>query len=290
LSALTPADRQVMIGSMQQLALNVGATAAPLLGVLLINVSYRLLFYGEAAAALVYAIVAATLLPRRSDAIDAATAADRLTGKPSYLSVIADRRYLVFLAAVFVNALVYAQYVSTLPLFLRDHGQPTSTYGALLALNSVVVIVGQLPATRLVEGWPARTAAVAGVLLTAVGMTLYGPWWGIAGLVVATLVWSVAECVGTPTVFFSYPVQAAPPLLRGRYLGSVQAIFAAGYAVGPSAGVAVWNASGNAVWWWCGVAGAISVVAMWVAIPVTRAGSATRAPGVEIGAGAGAQT
>lgn len=260
LSVVTPPDRQVVIFSMQQLALNVGATSAPLLGVVVIEVSYRLLFWGEATAAIAYAIIAAVVLPRHTAAPEAA-ARDESQRRGSYLSVLADRRYLVFLLAMLLNAVIYAQYLSVLPLSLRQRGLPTAVYGALLAFNSIIVIVGQLPVTGLVQGWPPYTLAVTGILLTGIGMSLYGPAWGLAGLAVATFAWSIAECVATPTMFFAYPARAAPAGMSARYIGASQAAFQVGYAVGPAAGVLVWRHEGSAVWWLCGLVSVIAAVA-----------------------------
>ncbi|HEY1620894.1 MAG TPA: MFS transporter [Streptosporangiaceae bacterium] len=278
LSVVTPPDRQTMIFSMQQLALNIGATTAPLLGVVFIGISYRLLFVGEASAALIYVLIAAVVLPPdkpRAARAAAAVPGPALAGsgrraRTGYLAVLSDTRYLAFLAAMLLTAVVYAQYLSTLPLFLRSRGLPTALYGGLLALNSVVVIAGQLPVTRVVQHWQARTVVVTGVLLTGAGMCLYGPRWGAAGLVIATLSWSSAECVATPTTFFSYPARAAPAGLRGRYIGLSQASFQVGYAAGPVLGVLMWRHAGTDVWWACG---AVSVAAALIAaggVPVTR--------------------
>lgn len=284
LSVVTPAERQVVIFSMQQLALNVGATTAPLLGVVVIDVSYRLLFWGEAIAAIAYAIIAAVVLPRHALApagqSPAAHVEDHRHG--GYLSVLADRRYLIFLFAMLLNAVIYAQYLSTLPLFLRQRGLPTAVYGTLLAFNSLIVIVGQLPTTSLVKRWPPYTLAVTGIMLTGIGMSLYAPVWGLAGLAVATLAWSVAECVATPTMFFAYPARAAPPGMRARYIGASQAAFQVGYAVGPAAGVLVWRHAGTAVWWLCGL---VSIVASAAAVRGMRAASQRSADTVPAGNG-----
>jgi predicted MFS family arabinose efflux permease len=263
LSAVTPADRQVVIFSMQQLALNVGATTAPLLGVLVIGISYRLLFWGEATAAMLYAVIAALVLPRLpvTPGQSPPPAQPESQRRGSYLSVFGSRRYLLFLAAMLLNAVIYAQYVSTLPLFLRERGLPTVVYGALLAFNSVVVIIGQLPVTRLIQDWPPYTLAVTGILLTGLGMSLYAPAWGLAGLAVATLSWSVAECVATPTMFFAYPARAAPDGMRARYIGASQAAFQVGYAVGPAAGILVWRHAGTSVWWLCGLMSLVAALA-----------------------------
>lgn len=269
LSMIIPPDRRVMIFSMQQLALNVGATTAPLIGIALIAVSYRLLFVGEATAALVYAIIAARVLPRGQPAASRRDGGDRGAGRrpAGYLAVLTDSRYLIFLSAMFLNAVIYAQYLSTLPLFLRQRGLPTAVYGALLAFNSVVVIAGQLPVTKAVQHWQPRVIGATGVLLTGAGMSLYAPPLGLAGLVVATLSWSVAECVATPTMFFAYPAQAAVEGMRGRYIGASQASFQLGYAAGPVLGVLLWRQLGVTVWWICGL---LSVIAAFTALSGMR--------------------
>jgi MFS family permease len=55
LAELTPRQRQTMIFAMSRLALNLGTTAAPLIGVALLTISYDLLFCTEAAAAVGFA-------------------------------------------------------------------------------------------------------------------------------------------------------------------------------------------------------------------------------------------
>ncbi len=63
LTELTPKNRQVMIFAVYRLTMNVGATAAPLIGAALVAISWDLLFIGEALAALAYAAVAIIALP-----------------------------------------------------------------------------------------------------------------------------------------------------------------------------------------------------------------------------------
>ena len=58
-----------MIFAIYRFGLNIGATAAPLLGFALYNLDhqrYTLLFWGEALVALVYAVLALLTLPRRA--------------------------------------------------------------------------------------------------------------------------------------------------------------------------------------------------------------------------------
>ncbi len=268
LSQLIPHERHVMTFAMLRLATNLGTGIGPILGAALVAISYDLLFWGEALAVLVFAGVAAVALrgESRPEAtarkagsapIPAEPAADK---RASYLDVLRDRRYLLFLVAIFVTTMVYIQHLATLPLAVVASGLGTTAYGVLVGLNGFIVIAFELLVARRVQHWTPRAATVAGVALTAVGMSVYGLPWGLVGFVLATTIWSFGETVGYPTLFFAYPAQAGPAHLRGRYIGASNSIFGLGFALGPVVGVAVWNALGSALWMWCGIAGLVAVV------------------------------
>ena len=268
LSELTPKHQQVMIFAVYRLALNLGTTAAPLIGAALISVSYNLLFWGEAVAALGYAAVALLALPVRQPS--PATAAPHgpatgggATGAPAatgYRAVLADRRYALYLVAMLVNATVYVQYLSTLPLAVRGAGLAVGVYSALVALNGLIVITCELVVTKVVQRWQARVVVAAAFALLGGGLACYALPFGVAAFVAGTLVWSLAEIVGGPTMF-AYPAQAAPEALRGRYIGSAHAMFGLGSAIGPVLGVAAWEALGRGVWIACAVACLLGVAA-----------------------------
>src|SRR6185369_12832960 len=116
---LTPPGRLVMMTAMYRLGLNLGTTATPLLGAALLSVSYNLLFWGEALAALIYGVIALVALPRRVRAT--ATATDTQASTESapagrrgqgYLSMLADWRFSFFLLAMFLISAVYCQYTA----------------------------------------------------------------------------------------------------------------------------------------------------------------------------------
>ncbi len=249
LAELTPDDRQVMTFALYRWALNLGTTAAPLVAAVLIAHSYDLLFWVEAATAAGFAVIAAYALPRRVPR-PPGPARERAAG---YREVLADRRFLLYLGALLVNAVVYIQYVCTLPLMLHDHGAPTVWFSLVVALNGFVVITCELPATKVVQTWPARRAAMAGFALLGLGLSLYAGPLGLAVLMAGTALWSLAEIIGGPTMF-AYPGLVAPARLRGRYIALTQLMFALGVAVGPVAGSFAYEVAGDGVWLCFGVA------------------------------------
>ncbi len=255
LSQLTAKERQVMIFALYRWAMNAGTTAAPLMGAALILVSYDLLFWAEAITAICYGVIAAVALPRRQPASTSGLAPKQR----GYRAVLADRRYLLYLLAVLVNATVYIQYVCTLPLTMHDAGLATFWFSGVVALNGFLVISCELLVTKVVQKWPIKVVVATGFALLGGGLSLYALPWGVAIFVAGTLVWTLAEMVGGPTMF-AYPGMVASDELRGRYIGSMQLMFSLGNAIGPGLGVFAYDAIGLNVWWCCGLASLIALV------------------------------
>ncbi len=256
---LTPEPQHVMVFAVYRLAFNLGTTAGPLLGALLITYSYNLMFYVDAATSVGFALFALSL-PHSVPSTDDATAPATGAARRSYLTVLRDRRFMLFMLALFLNAVVYIQQVAVLPLQVTADGHRPALYAALLSLNAVVVIALELLLTKFVQRMPAKLAAALGIGLVGVGMNLYVAGPAVAMFVVATLIWTIGEMVGTPTVS-AYPGQVAPPGLRGRYIAAAAFPMQIGYAVGPVVGVALWTVWPAGVWWGCTIVTVIAVLA-----------------------------
>jgi predicted MFS family arabinose efflux permease len=249
LSELTPDDRQVMIFAMYRFGLNVGTTAAPLIGFALYNLggqSFLLLFWAEAAFALAYAVLAQLTLPARAGT-PAAPAGGGDRSASGYRAVLRDRRYTFYLVATFLNACIYMQYLSTLPLDVVASGVPIFWFTVAVALNGLVVILFELPLTKLSQKLPLKVPIVVSFVLVGIGYAFYGLPLGPAVIIAGTLIWTAAEIIGAPTAF-AYPAIAAQPHLKGHYIGSFQFMFGLGTAVGPAAGGLLYTHLGHGVW------------------------------------------
>lgn len=271
LSELTPQDRQVMIFAMYRFCLNLGAMAAPLVGFALYNAGghrYTLLFWGEAIIALAYATVAALAIPARAGAAapsaaeeqdggDAAAAGEGPAG--GYLDVLRDKRYVMYLLASLTNAIVYVQYVSTLPLAVKDAGVDVFWYTAAVSLNGFVVIAFELGLTKISQKWPVKITVGISFALVGIGVAGYGLPLGAGVLIGATLIWTLGEIIGGPAVF-AYPAIVAPDHLRSRYIGSFQFMFMLGSALGPFIGGVLLVHLGRGVWPVMGALGALASV------------------------------
>lgn len=262
----TPEEQHVMVFAVYRMAFNLGTTAGPLLGALLISYSYDLMFYIDALTSVGFALVALALV--RSSA-PSGIASTEDGSRRSYLAVMRDTRYMLFLLALFLNAVVYIQHTSALPLQLRADGHGSTFYSTLLSLNAFMVICLELLFTKYVQHLPGRVAVALGIGLVGVGMNLYVAGPSMAMFVVATVVWTVGEMIGTPTAS-AWPGRVAPANLRGRYIAASAFPMQIGYAVGPVIGVAAWQASSASVWWMCGLVTVVAVIAILVGMAEPR--------------------
>ncbi|MBW5481406.1 MFS transporter [Streptomyces bambusae] len=271
LSELAGEDRQVMVFAMYRFGLNLGAMAAPLVGFGLFRLghdSYDLLFWGEAAIALAFALLAWRTLPSGRGAVR-----NEGAGSGSYRAVLRDRRFSLYLVATLVHTAVYAQYLSTLPLDVAASGLAVFWYTVAVSLNGFLVIAFELLLTKVTQNWPVRVTVGLAFALLGSGVALYGLPMGPAVIVAGTLVWTLGEIIGGPAIF-SYPAVVAPDHLKSHYLGSFHFAFGLGSAVGPVAGGWLFAELGHSFWF---VLGGASLVATLLALASLR--TPARRPG-----------
>ncbi len=259
LTELVPPSQLVMVTAMYRLCLNLGTTAAPLLGVALVSINYNWLFWAEALAALTYGVIALKYLPRRAKPMHAHAKQEVSEPRSGYGAVLSDWRYVFYLLAVLFIMVVYSQYTAALPLAIVDAGLSLWWYGAVVTLNAAVVVTCEVAATRYVQTWPLRLTAIIGFGLIAIGYGMYAiaiiPFF----LVLGTLIWTASEIIGGPTTF-AYPGIVAPARLRGRYFGAMQSALGIGSTIGPIIGVALWHSVGQLVWIWAAGVGVLSAI------------------------------
>jgi MFS family permease len=270
ITELTPMDRLVMVTAIYRLAFNAGMFVSPVLGAILSRISWDLLFWVEAGSSALFGVFILVALPsgsgRPAPSLDEP---DKPASAPSpapaaettgYLRVLADRTFALFLVALLLNAIVYIQAPSVLALHLNSLGYATTVFGALASLNALMVILLEVPLTKVTQRFEARTAIAVGMALTGIGLSFYSLPLGIAGFVLATVVWTMGEVTASPSMI-AYPGLIAPPAMRGRYIAAATVASQAGYSIGPVVGTAVWAGLGGHVFWLTGVVSAVAIAA-----------------------------
>ncbi|MCP3760477.1 MFS transporter [Streptomyces sp. TBY4] len=235
---------------------NIGTAVAGVLGGFLAAHGYWLLFAVDAGSALVYATVVATRLRE-----PARTAPGKASGGLGYGVVLRDRLMLLLLPLLGIQLFVYSLTEVALPLAVRDSGLSPAVYGALAAVNAVLVVALQPFVTARLSGLPQLPVQAAGSALIAAGVALTGLADSVTGYVVSVVVWSLGE-VAVAGIAASLVADLAPADARGRYQGAFSWTWGLARFGALTLGVTLYTGVGPAVLWWGALAaGLLAAVA-----------------------------
>jgi MFS family permease len=242
---------------------NIGTAAGGILGGFLAAHGYWLLFAVDAGTMLVYAaVVAVRVSERRPAAAEKSKRADgngdghRNGDGVGYGVVLRDRLLMTLLPLSGIQLFVYSLTEVALPLAIHDSGLSPAVYGAMAAVNAVLVVVLQPFATARLAGLPQLPVQCAGGVLIAVGVALTGVADSVTGYAVSVVVWSLGEAavagIGAAVV-----ANLAPAHARGRYQGAYGWTWGVARFAALTLGVAVYTSVGPAALWWSALLGGL---------------------------------
>ncbi|MFJ6939176.1 MFS transporter [Streptomyces sp. NPDC101132] len=221
---------------------NIGTAVAGVLGGFLAERGYWLLFAVDIGSMLVYAAIVATRLAEPPRTVKAADGA-------GYGVVLRDRLALLLLAVLGAQLFVYSLTEVALPLAVRDSGLSPAVYGAMAAVNAVLVVALQPLATARLAGLPQLPVQAAGGVLVAAGVALTGLADGVVGYALSVVVWSVGELV-VAGIAAAVVANLAPAHARGRYQGAYSWVWGTARFAALTLGVAVYTGLSPAALWW----------------------------------------
>ncbi|MFI6395098.1 MFS transporter [Nonomuraea sp. NPDC050540] len=236
-------------------AANLGFSVATVSAGVLARYGYGLLFWINAAAS----VIAALIVWRRIPETRPATPLQR---RRALLPVLLrDRPMMAMVVLNVAYFTLFLQTFATLPLVMTADGHGPATYGAVLALNGLLIVIGQPPAVRLLAGRDPSAVLGASMLLVGAGVGLTALVESGAGYAGSVLVWTLGQ-IGVAVMFGATFAALAPADLRGGYMGVASATWSAGAVFGPLAGTALLDHAGRTA---LGAAGAIAGLALFAA-------------------------
>ncbi|SDY06934.1 Predicted arabinose efflux permease, MFS family [Micromonospora pattaloongensis] len=250
-------------------AINLGFACAAVLAGLAAELDYLLLFVVDATttlltAAIIFFKVRETRPVRVPQATGSAPTAPARGGLRTAFS---DRVFLGFVALNLLTALVFLQHISMLPIAMGADGLPAATYGTVIALNGVLIVVGQLFIPRLIRGRRrSHVLALAAVIFGAgFGLTAVADHAWLYALTV--LIWTLGEMLNSPSNS-TLIAELSPSALRGRYQGVFSLSWSVAGFVAPIAGGFVRDHVGDAaLWLGCAAIGAVVAIGHLVSGP-----------------------
>jgi predicted MFS family arabinose efflux permease len=241
-----PEQRKAAV-AVNRLAINLGMSVGPAIGGFLATASLSLLFVVDGSTSLGAGLVLTALLLWRPVAPLRATREAPVHGA----SVLRDPRAIRFLLGLFLVGLVFFQVEGAMPLYLvRDLHYPPSFYGLLFTVNTVLIVLIEVPLNLAMQHWSHRWTITLGAVLFAIGFGSMAWLRSIPGLVGSTVVWTFGEMLAMPASG-AYATDIAPPGRSGEYAGAYSSTFSLAMLVGPWAGTIV-LAERGATALWCG--------------------------------------
>ena len=243
LGDLVPPERRIAAFGMYRFAINLGFAAGPATAGFLADRSFFYVFAGDAATSLVYGLVALLFLPHglRSQQSDERPA-------EGLRVALRDRAFLYFLAATLCLTFIDFQLHSTIPLHIASLNFSPSTYGMLLSINGLLIVLFELALTAWTQNKPARPLIALGYALNGIGIALMGFATSTPALVATVVVWTLGEMLHAP-VAGAYVSALAPERYRGRYMGLWHSTFSVGMLLGPLIGTWIYGRDPAALWW-----------------------------------------
>jgi predicted MFS family arabinose efflux permease len=245
--AVARGDRRTSV-AISRAASNAGFVIGPPLGALIVAHSYDALFVVDGLMTLAVRFVVAPLLPRGEPHLGAGH-----EGPSLWRALRADRALMALLPAVVLVDLVYRQLYTTLPIHLRDEGQPVALYTGLIALGSGLILALEIPVALRLRRFSAYPIIATGYALVGVGFALFGLPVSAATAVLAMVVLTAGEILYKTTAT-AHVLGAAPDHLVGQYQGLYTGAATSGTMLAAPIGTAVYAVAPALLWPACGLA------------------------------------
>jgi MFS family permease len=262
---LVPAADRVRAFSLNYWAINIGFAFSGAVAGLVAAHGYLLLFVGDAATTLLCALVVFARIPETRPE---AAAAPRPTDGPTRTGlgpVLRDRPFMALVVLTFALACINNQGAVALPIVMGRAGFSTTDYGLTISLNGLLIVLLQIPLTRITANRSRVALLVVASLLTGCGFGLTafaGSLWLYA---LTVTVWTAGEILFTPTAM-SLVAELSPVHARGRYQGLYTLAWSGAAFVAPmTAGLLLTlggplRRHGDAVWLSCTLLGVVAAV------------------------------
>lgn len=242
---VTPPQRR-MAFALNRLAINAGMSIGPVIGGFLTLIDYHYLFYANAFASIAAGVYFNSV---RWSSLSPAEA-DIVKEKPKIkFGILNDKHFLFFLFAIIPANLVFFQHLGALPLYIvNDLNYSTAAFGLFGSINTVLIIIAEVPLNNMMSNTPYRKSLMIGASLAGLGFGGFAIAGSTLSLIIAIIIFTFGEMIFFPTTA-AYTSEITPPERRGEYMGYYQMTFSFAFSAGPWLGTVVYENFGSAFLW-----------------------------------------
>lgn len=232
-----------------RLAVNLGFTAGPALGGLVImGLGYKGLFWVDGTTCIVSILIFAFLIKEKKGTVEFERENEK---NVEYTSVFKDKIFWIFLFICFVTAVLFFQIFTTLPLYHNEKfGLTEFQSGLLLSLNGLIIFLLEMPIVSIVQRKNISKLKVIlyGCFLMAISfyILLINIWAGI--LIISIIFVTFGEMFIFP-FSNSFALSRAPKGHEGRYMALFTMSFSLAHIVSSKTGMDIISHFGYQINW-----------------------------------------
>jgi MFS family permease len=251
-----------------RLALNLGFAAGPTVAGLLFVKAPFLIFIGDAATTLVFALLAVVWLPHGLRTIKGKVSSVRVilrSWNEAFLDMLKHRPILQYLLTIFLVATCFQQVFNVLSIASTDNGLTPSQYGLVMAFNGLLIVVIELPLCQWMQRLDYKRVITLGYVCIAIGTGSFCFAKTMSGYLIAIGLFTLGEIISFP-IGMAYMSRLTPVAYRGRYFGFKGMMWG---LAGIFSSVGIWfhGRIGDSWWLW---AGSIALLGSALMIPKLR--------------------
>lgn len=261
----TPETRTRSV-SLYRMAANIGWAVAPVMGGLLVAAGWHWLFWVDGLTCIAAALMVYRLLPPSEEPKIATAAVSEEATAPAEGSPYRDGPFLWFIFLTMLNAIVFMQFLWTVPVFFKDgYGWSEQQIGFMAALNGIIVFMVEMPLIYRIERHrPPLYFVRIGLILYAVAYLAFQvPPGGLWSALMYTVAISLGEIFVMP--FSSNHVYSSMAAsTQGQYLALYTMAYSVANIIAPLLGtqvVAAWGYS--ALWYGLAAVAGLAWLGIW---------------------------
>ena len=230
---LIPPDERAEAYSLLRMGNNIGVAIGPAVGGFAAAVSYNLAYFSAGAANLAFALLVFLLVRETMQRTGEASRSHEAVG---YGPVLRDRLFLAFCLLMVLATIPSPLMWMLMPAYAKEYfGVAVSQSGFIMSMNAVMVVLLQVIVTRWSSRYPYLRILALGALLYGLGVGSVALGAGFWGFMLSMIILTFGELLLVPTGS-AFTANAAPPEMRGRYMGLYGMTWSVAFGIGPVLG------------------------------------------------------
>ncbi len=251
ISEVVPSKQRRPAFSLNRLAINLGMSIGPVAAGFLMLINFSIIFYVDGLTSILAGLFLIYAPWLSGENISTAEQGGDIPNNKELIFALKDRNMIYFLIALLPVVMVYFQHLAAMPLFLvKDLNFQTSTLGILFAINTLLVILVEVPLNNFLIKWNDKILLIIGSILAAIGFGLMTFAKDTIFIALTIVIWTFGEMILFPASS-NHISNIAPVEKRGEYMGFFQMNFSLAFTLGPWLGTVVFHNFGSQILWIC---------------------------------------